>query len=156
MILGFWLLSSILVLTINFALAVDYRWTLGFAQGTSEAIIRNESGSSVNIYCPAGQIDTTPGMFVNVSRVRPKPREQITIQIVVDGKSFPFDLDEIQYIATGRANREALASLVSAFAGSKGRSFVVEFPKFGMAERFSLVDVRRAVGSGRGSVLDGC
>ena len=42
----------------------DHRWTTAFAQGTIENIIRNEHGSSLNIYRPSGQIPTTPGMFI--------------------------------------------------------------------------------------------
>jgi hypothetical protein len=138
------------------AYAVDYRWTLGFAQGTSEAIIRNDNDSSVNIYCPSGQSDTTPGMFIHVNKIRPRAREQITVQIIVDGKNHTFYLQESQFQASGRANAESLHSLVNSLAGSKGRSFVVEFPNFGMSERFSLLDARRALGTGRNAILSGC
>src|SRR5262245_2394843 len=126
------------------AWAVDYRWTSAFAQGTVENIIRNEHGSSVNIYCPLGQTDTTPGFFVEVDKVRPRAGETVDVQIIIDRKNHPFSLDENQFKAAGRANMNALHALIDALVQSKGRSFVVEFPKFGTSERFSLLDARRA------------
>ena len=78
--------AMILMLSGAYAHAVDFRWTLGFAQGTLEAIIRNAGESSVNIYCPSGQNDTTPGMFIDSARVKPKAKEQVTVQIIVDAE----------------------------------------------------------------------
>src|SRR5688500_2132254 len=108
-------MRSILVvaglLAASHAWAVDYRWTTSFAQGTVEAIIRNRGGSSVNIYCPSGQANTTPGMFIKVGRVNPKAGEQVDVQIIVDGENYPFTLDEIQFLAGGRANRRSLDAL---------------------------------------------
>ena len=43
-----------LLLTASAAMAVDYRWTPSYAQGTLEAIIHNRNDSSVTIYCPEG------------------------------------------------------------------------------------------------------
>jgi hypothetical protein len=90
------------------AFAVDFRWTRGFGQGTTEAIIRNGNKASVNIYCPAGQADSTPGMFIETGKVNPKPKEQVAMQIVVDGKNFPFDLEETQFLASAGGSRTAL------------------------------------------------
>ena len=146
------LLTSVAALQ---AAPVDYRWTIGFGQGTLEAIIRNEFGSSVNIYCPAGQIDTTPGMFVSVDKVRPRAGERIDVQFVVDNKNHAFYLEEIQFRASGRANLNSFHALVDALATSKARRFVVEFPKFRMSERFSLLNAREALGSGQ-EFLRGC
>jgi hypothetical protein len=64
-----------LVLTASAAMAVDYRWTSSYAQGTLEAIIHNRNDSNVTIYCPEGQADTTPGMFIAVKRIKPKAGE---------------------------------------------------------------------------------
>jgi hypothetical protein len=146
------LLASVAALQ---AAPVDYRWTIGFGQGTLEAIIRNEFGSSLNIYCPAGQTDTTPGMFVSVDKVRPRAGEQIDVQIVVDNKNHPFYLEEIQFRASGRANLNSLYALVDALAASRARGFVVEFPRFRMSERFSLMNAREVLGSGK-DFLQGC
>ena len=149
------LLGLLLILISGNAYAVDYRWTIGFAQGTVEAIIRNAAGSSVNIYCPSGQLDTTPGMFIKVDKVRPRKDEQIHVQIVVDGKNHAFGLREIEFQASGRANFKSLHSLIDDLAKAKGKQFSVEFPKFGMAERFSLLDARKTLKSG-GNFLSDC
>src|ERR1700752_3195738 len=121
------------IIPLSAAHAVDYRWTTGFAHGTVEAIIKNENGSGVDIYCPAGQTDTTPGMFIETDKVRPRPNEQIDVQIIVDGRNYPFYLREIQFKAEGRQNLNDLYALIDALAKSGNKSFSVEFPKFGMA-----------------------
>lgn len=148
--------ACVLLLAHAHATAVDFRWTRGFAQGTSEATIRNAADSSVNIYCPSGQLEPVPGMFIESARIKPKPGEQIVVQIIVDGKNHPFYLQETQFHARGRMNYMSLGGLVNALAASKNRSFTVEFPKYGVAERFSLMDARRALGSDRSSILSGC
>lgn len=137
------------------ALAVDFRWTVGFGQGTFEAIIRNADDSSVNIYCPQGQSDTTPGMFIDSKRIRPSVGEQIAVQIIVDGKNYPFYLDEDQFEARGRANMQSLHSLIDALVKSTGQHFVVEYPKFGTSEQFSLLGTEEAFKSAN-DFLDGC
>jgi hypothetical protein len=142
----------LLICTMADTFAVDYRWTRGFAMGTDEAIIRNASGASLNIYCPSGQTDTTPGMFIETNKVRFKKGEQVLVQIVVDGKNHPFNFDEVQYIAGGRSFRLALDRLVDALKEAKAKSFVVEFPKQRVAERFSLLNVKDAIGD----ILSGC
>jgi hypothetical protein len=83
------------VLTASTAMAVDYRWTSSYDQGTLEATISNRNDSSVAIYCPEGQEDTAPGMFLEVKRIKPQRGDSVTVQIVVDGDSFPFELNEI-------------------------------------------------------------
>src|SRR5688500_10633259 len=103
------------------AWAVDYRWTTAFAQGTVEAIIRNGNGSSVNIYCPSGQAETTPGVFIEFNRVNPKLKEQVHVQFVVDGKNYPFTFDEIHFEAKGSEKHASLYSLVDALSKSKGK-----------------------------------
>lgn len=138
------------------AQAVDYRWTQGFAQGTTEAIIQNASGSSVNVYCPSGQPDHTPGMFVQVKDIRPAAREQVTVQIIVDGRNYPFDLDGQQFLASTRIGMQTFQALVAALAASRARAFTVEFPKYNLVETFSLADAGRALGKGRTSIMKGC
>jgi len=143
-------------LTIGFVLAlalsipaeaVDFRWGSSTTMGTTEAIIANENGSTLNIYCPAGQIDKTPGMFVHVDKVRPRAGEKIDVQIVIEGESHAFILDEIQWEANGRARMNNIYSLVKALTNASEPSFIIEFPKFGMSERFSLLDARKTLGS---------
>ncbi len=145
-----------LLLTASAAIAVDYRWTSSYAQGTLEAIIRNRNDSSVTIYCPEGQEDTTPGMFIEVKRIKPKAGESVTAQIVVDGDSYPFDLQETQYLANSNTEKLRFVALVDALAASKKKSFVVEFPKYNTAETFSLLDARKSLGDGKNSILAGC
>lgn len=70
----------------------------------SEAIIRNANDSSLNIYCPSGQVETVPGMFIESAKVKPKVGEQIIVQMTVDGKNHPFYLQETQFQAHGRVN----------------------------------------------------
>src|SRR5437660_5845958 len=65
--------------------AADQRWTSAYAQGTTEAIIRNDLGSNVNIYCPTGQADTTPGIFIEFKKVTAKAGEAVAVQFVIDG-----------------------------------------------------------------------
>jgi hypothetical protein len=138
------------------ALAVDYRWTLGYAQGTTEAIISNQNDSSVDIYCPSGQEDTTPGMFIEVKRIKPPRGEQVTVQIIVDDNNYPFELNEIQFTAGTRAEKWQFRALLDALATSKRKSFVVEFPKYNTSETFSLLDARKNIGRGKDSIIAGC
>jgi hypothetical protein len=148
------LLVVVSLLAASYAWAVDYRWTTSFAQGTVEAIIHNRNGSSINIYCPSGQTDTTPGMFIEVRRISPKAKEQVDVQIIVDGENHPFTLDESQFRAGGRAFRNALDALVDALAGSKAKTFKVEFPKHRTSETFSLRDARKALKSAKVFLAD--
>jgi hypothetical protein len=140
------------------ALAVDFRWTQGYGQGTLEANIANANDSTININCPEGQTDTTPGMFIEVKRISP-PRqsdETVTVQIIVDGKNYSFFLKEIQFKAVTRTDKSQFRELVRALASSKQKSFVVEFPKYNTAETFSLLDARKVLGLGKHSILKGC
>ena len=67
------LLSMVsLILSGSAAIAVDYRWTVNYDQGTVEAIIRNRNDANISIYCPEGQTDTTPGMFFEVASIKPQ------------------------------------------------------------------------------------
>jgi len=145
-----------LLLATPAALAVDYRWTLSFNQGTYEAIIWNRNDSSLTIYCPMGQEDTTPGMFIQVKRIKPQPGEQVTVQIIVDGENYPFELSEIQFNASSRTEKWHFRALVDALAASKQKSFVVEFPKYDTSETFSLLDTRKTIGRGKDSMIEGC
>ena len=125
------------------------RWTIGFGQGTFEAIVETGSGASVNIYCPSGQIDRTPGMFIDVGRVKPKAKQHVDVQIIVDSKNYPFTLEENQFQASDRATFNSLHALVDALAKSKGKTFKVEFPKFGTAETFPLLGAKTAFKSAK-------
>ena len=140
------------------ALAVDFRWTLGYGQGTLEANIANANGSTININCPEGQTDTTPGMFIEVGRISHLHQrdETVTVQIIVDGRNHSFSLKKIQFKAVTRMDKSQFREFVHALASSKQKSFVVEFPKYNTAETFSLLDARKVIGLGKHSILKGC
>ena len=97
-------------------------------------------------------------MFIEVKRITPQRQrnEQVTVQIIVDGKNYPFYLQEIQFKAVTRADKSQFRELVRALALSKQKSFVVEFPKYSTAETFSLLDARKVLGLGKHSILKGC
>ncbi|MCS3726468.1 hypothetical protein [Bradyrhizobium betae] len=152
------LLPTALALTMSCtaALAVDFRWTLGYGQGTLEANIENGAGSTFSIYCPAGSENKTPGMFITVARIKPQVKETVTAQIIVDGKNHPFLLDGSQFKAEGRQNQWDFRELVNALAASKQKSFVVEFPKYQTQETFSLLDVRKTLGTAKKTIIRQC
>lgn len=146
----------LLLLGTTTALAVDYRWVSSYDQGTIEATIRNRNASSLMIFCPLGQEDTTPGMFIEVKGIKPVRGEQVTVQIVVDGDNYPFELNEIEYHANARDEKWRFRALLDALTASKRKSFVIEFPKYNQAETFSLLDARTIIGRGKDSIIDGC
>lgn len=150
------LIAMCLALAATPAMSVDYRWTVGYNQGTSEAIIRNSNDSNVNIYCPSGQEDKTPGMYVQASSIKPAYNEQVTVQIVVDGKNYPFYLREIEFKPASRQDWWDFKALIKALALSKQKSFVVEFPKYNKSETFSLLDARKVLRLGKNGILWGC
>jgi hypothetical protein len=145
-----------LLLTASAALAVDYRWTLSYGQGTLEASIYNSNDSSILISCPLGQTDTTPEMLIEVKRIKPKAGEQVTVQIIVDGDNYPFELNEIEFTANSPSGKRQFRALLDALAASRKTSFVVEFPKYNTSETFSLLDARKTVGRGKDSIIEGC
>lgn len=142
------LACATVVLTTS-ALAVDYRWSQGFGHGTTEALVRNKTGASLNIYCPAGSQDTTPGMFVDTNAFKTKKGTSVDIQIIVDGKNHPFEIKDTQYLAAGRGFRNNLEELVSSIRSSKNKYFTVEYPKYNVVERFSLLNARSSLSSGK-------
>ena len=149
-------LSILLVLTAfaGTAPASDHHWTIAFAQGTFEAIIRNETGASLNIYCPSGQTDTIPG-FLESKKLHPRRGEQIEVQINVDARKYPFRFDEIQFRATGKEGVTALSSLIESLVKSKRKTFTVEFSPSGNSETFSVRGAKKAFVSPN-EFLSGC
>lgn len=154
------IIGCFLIGSIQLAIAqtgVSYRWTLGFAMGTLEAIIRNKTGSEFNIYCPSGQIDTTPGFFYNPKQKKFRAQQNVTVQIVVDGENYPFYSSEGNFKAQTRIGRETFRSLVTALARSRADTFSIELPDLGFKESFSLKDAYKTVGGQKNStVIDDC
>ena len=161
-----WLLTmTFLILAGSTAPAADFRWSQSWAQGTAEAIIRNINGSSVDIYCPDGQEDKTPGMSVAIEglkssdRIKPIDKdEEETVQVIVDGKNYPFYLDhergDIRPVTA--AGKRQFHELLVAMASSKQKTFAVEFPAYNRTERFSLLDAKKSIGTGKLFILSGC
>ncbi len=137
------------------AMAAGDRWAVSYDQGTFEASISNRNDSSFMIYCPQGQQDTTAGMFIQVKRIKPQ-HEPVTVQIIVDGDSHAFDLNEIEFEASSRTDKQQFRALVDALVASKRKSFVVAFPQYQTSETFSLSDARKSIGVGKDSILEGC
>lgn len=150
------LIATCLALVVTPAMSVDYRWTTGYNQGSLEAIIRNGNDSNVNIYCPSGQEDKTPGMYVQVNGVKPVYNEEVTVQIVVDGNNYSVYLREIEFKPVSRQDWWDFKALIKALALSKQKSFFVELPKYNKSETFSLLDARKSLGLGKNGVLWGC
>jgi hypothetical protein len=132
------------------AQAVEWRWTRGFGQGTFESIIRNSNKSSINIYCPSGQNDTTPGIFYEYKGKM--PRGELYVQFVVDGSNHPIGFLDGHYLAQGYGMQQALLTLVEALQTSRAPGFTVEFPEINRVEQFSLSNARDALTG----LLDGC
>lgn len=140
------------------AAAADYRWTTGFGQGVIEALIRNRAGSSLNISCSAGSTEKTASLFLETNVV-PKPAKGkwLDIQIVVDGKNYPLNLDDkMAYDGIGRNFYQALYSVAEALRKTKSKTFTVEYPMSGKSETFSTLNARDALGDGKKSMLDAC
>ncbi|WP_431204334.1 hypothetical protein ACQ86E_04230 [Bradyrhizobium betae] len=150
------LVAFAMMLSNTAALAVDFRWTLGYGQGTLEANIENSAGSTFSIYCPAGSDDKTPGMFIMVTRIKPQVKETVTAQIIVDGKNHPFLLDGSRFKAEGGQNQSDFRQLVMPLATTKQKSFVVEFPKYQTQETFSLFDFRKTLGTAKKTIIREC
>src|ERR1700680_1783694 len=108
--------------------AVDYRWAAEVNRGTTEAMIGNANRSSVNIYC-SGAGDQSSGMLIQYKKIKPGASEVLDVQMIVDGKNYPFTVTDGTYMAQGRTGFSALVSLASALVASKKKSFAVEFPK---------------------------
>jgi hypothetical protein len=156
--LVFWLLLIASMVTPNLSSAkVEHRWTLGWAMGSSEAIIRNNRGSDFNLYCPAGESDKAPGFFYHSKLKSFSPRQEATVQIIVDGDNHPFFTKEGHFQAYGRAGGQSLYSLANALAKSSAETFTIEMPEFGIKEVFSLKDAYKTVGSkGNKTVINDC
>lgn len=133
------------------------RWTAGFGQGTSEAIIRNRAGSEFNLYCPAGQEDTSPGFFYQPKTPEFKAGQDVAVKIVVDGKDYAFATQEGQFVAKDKPGKDTIRALGIALAKSRADSFSIELPGLGAKDAFSLKNARKALGGKTNStILDEC
>lgn len=133
------------------------RWTAGFGQGTSEAIIRNRAGSEFNLYCPAGQDDTTPGFFYHPKALDFQAEQDVQVKVVVDRQDFAFATKEGQFLASDKAGKDTIRALAIALIKSRAESFSIELPTLRTRDVFSLKNVRKALGGKKNStILDEC
>ena len=131
-----------------------------FAQGTIITTIFNERDSSFGIVCPSGQLDATPSFGITTKQIAVQSGEHVLVQILIDGRNYPFhmtaEFSSLGFKGAGRAARESMGALADALARGRQRNFVVEYPKYGKSESFSLLDARRILGTGRTGILEGC
>jgi hypothetical protein len=78
------------------------------------------------------------------------------VQVVVDDVSFPFVWQNESVGLEGSINKDFFYGLVHALMKSKSKYFAVEFPKRDIAETFSLLSVRTALGKGRRTIVEPC
>lgn len=149
-------LLALCVVCSNPAMAVDHRWGSSFAQGTVEAIVKNLGGASVNIYCPSGQVDTPPGIFLRSSKLKTVPGQSMDVQFVVDGNNYPFSFTEGHLKAETRIDKQGLWSPVAALRTSKAKQFTVEWPKQRVSEAFPLSNASDALSDGKKPFVDVC
>ena len=141
---------------------LQYRWTEEFGMGTLTASIRNDAGSAFSISCPSGKEDTSP--IVEFESMRFKLRARETIQVVVDGESFSFSVSNngnsfsrLRYEKlSARGTRMDLFRFVKALIVSRSENFIVEIPKLGRSERFSLKDASKKLQNGSETLVNRC
>lgn len=135
---------------------VAYRWfTASGMGGTLVAGIRNDKGSYFRLSCSAGAVDPEASLDYEPKGI--PIRKGDTIQVVVDGDAFQFDLGDLGLAElSARTSRLELAKLVKKLTVSRSAAFEVETPRANAVEKFSLKDARKAIGLGRDSILSGC
>jgi hypothetical protein len=122
--------------------AVDSRWTSGWSQGTSEAIVHTNDGSSLNIYCAEGG-DGNAGVILAVPGVNLKG--QHLLQVVVDGKNLPIELTDGQLVGGWRNGDNAIYMLVDSLVKTRSTMFKAEIPDLNFTKDFSALNARSAL-----------
>jgi hypothetical protein len=79
-----------------------------------------------------------------------------TAQIVVDDANYPFTLQGTIIVIENTADAQIFKALINAFLKTRSKTFSVEFPKYNIAEGFSLLSARNALAKGRRTIIDGC
>ena len=138
------------------ARAVDFRWTSGFGQGALVAQVRNQAGSVVHFSCNQGG-GTGSGEASLLVEIRGNAIQgSKTYQFVVDGKNYPVILANGWLTARARFEVNGLMMIAHALVSSGSAAFVVEVPEVAISERFSLLNVRDALGPSPGKTLADC
>lgn len=127
------------------SLPAPFRWTSGFGQGTAVATINNRRGSSLQFSCNSGGLPPIAPSLTVTFKDHPIAGE-ISYQFVVDGKNYPVSLKDGRLAAITTWQRNTLAATAEALARSDSASFRVEVPDAGVAEEFSLLNAKDALG----------
>ncbi|GJE53745.1 hypothetical protein [Methylobacterium thuringiense] len=136
--------------------AVDYRWVVGTGQGSVEASIRNKSGGNFIIFCGSGTDELRSGIILEgVADTAPK-QKPLDVQVVVDGKSFPFSVTGGYGPTEARGARFTLQNLAEALLASRAADFTIEYPSLDKSERYSLLNVRDALKEKKGTIVTPC
>lgn len=144
--------TALAFLTASPALAVEYRWTSGTGQGTVEASIRNRTGSTFRVFCGSGTDERRAGIILEgLARTAPTGKA-LDVQVVVDGKNYPFSITDGYGPVAARAGRFALEEMAKAMLASRVKRFTVEYPALDKSETFSLGNVGDALRE-RGSTI---
>lgn len=138
------------------AFAVDFRWTSGFGQGTAAGQVENQSGSLVHFACNSGGMP--PGGASLHVQIKGKDIQGARLyQFVVDGKNRPVTLQDGWLLnAQARHEKAALIDIAHSLVVSRAPAFTVELPELRIEERFSLLNVKDALGQAPGKTLADC
>ncbi len=138
------------------ALAADFRWTSGFNQGTAAGQIQNQAGSLVHFACNSGGLPPGgPSLHV---QIKGKDIQGSRLyQFVIDGQNRPVTLQDGWLLnAQTRPEKAALMDIAYGLVKSRAPSFTVELPELHLEERFSLLNVKDALGEAPGKTLADC
>lgn len=138
------------------ALAADFRWTSGFNQGTAAAQVENQAGSLVHFACNSGGLPPGgPSLHV---QIKGKDVQGARLyQFVIDGRNRPVTLQDGWLLnAQVRYEKEALMGIAHSLVVSRAPSFTVALPELRLEERFSLLNVKDALGAAPGKTLADC
>jgi hypothetical protein len=136
--------------------AVDFRWTSGFGQGALVAQVRNQAGSVVHFSCNQGGGSGSGEVSLLLEIHGATIPGSKTYQFVVDGKNYPVILVDGWLTARARFEVNGLMMIAHALVSSRSPAFVVEVPEAAISERFSLLNVRDALGPSPGKTLADC
>ena len=137
---------------------VEFRWFKASANlGIQVAGVRNVNGSYFRFTCsPSGIPGEGPSLQYDAADDR-TARKPGAIQVVVDGEAFLFEIDA-SGLTVDETNRGAveMRRVADKLAGAKSGYFEIEVPSKNFSERFSLKDVRQALGKPRQNLLSKC
>lgn len=148
--------TALAILTASPALAVEYRWTSGTGQGSVEASIRNRTGSTFRVFCASGTDERRAGIILEgLARTTPTSKP-LDVQVVVDGKNYPFSVTDGYGPVAARAGRFTLEGMAKAMLASRSKRFTIEYPALDKSETFSLGNVGDALRERRSTIVTPC